>query len=129
MFDSVSLIVKEPNGQFRPEHEWTRQCLVDSEEASHAVKLASYSDGSLENDLPMQQLSELFNVNHFIVSQVNPHSAILSSMSLKASVWSNPIYGFIVGYVRFLKDQCKDWIKNIVTFLISRSKLYNNNYL
>jgi len=28
------------------------------------------SDGSVENDLPMQQLSELFNVNHFIVSQV-----------------------------------------------------------
>jgi hypothetical protein len=25
IFDSVSLIVKEPNGQFRPENEWTRQ--------------------------------------------------------------------------------------------------------
>ena len=25
---------------------------------------------SVESDLPMQQLSELFNVNHFIVSQV-----------------------------------------------------------
>ncbi|CEI85736.1 hypothetical protein RMCBS344292_00191 [Rhizopus microsporus] len=31
------------------------------------------SDGSVENDLPMNKLSELFNVNHFIVSQVNPH--------------------------------------------------------
>jgi len=30
-------------------------------------------DGSVENDLPMAKLSELFNVNHFIVSQVNPH--------------------------------------------------------
>lgn len=29
-----------------------------------------YSDGSVENDLPMKQLSELFNINHFIVSQV-----------------------------------------------------------
>jgi hypothetical protein len=26
-------------------------------------------------DLPMGRLSELFNVNHFIVSQVNPHVA------------------------------------------------------
>ncbi|KAL7754482.1 Lipase 5 [Sorochytrium milnesiophthora] len=30
-------------------------------------------DGSVEGDLPMQKLSELFNVNHFIVCQVNPH--------------------------------------------------------
>ncbi|ORZ08172.1 acyl transferase/acyl hydrolase/lysophospholipase [Absidia repens] len=32
-----------------------------------------YIDGSVENDLPMNRLSELFNVNHFIVCQVNPH--------------------------------------------------------
>ncbi|ORZ31495.1 acyl transferase/acyl hydrolase/lysophospholipase [Catenaria anguillulae PL171] len=30
-------------------------------------------DGSVESDLPMQKLAELFNVNHFVVSQVNPH--------------------------------------------------------
>ena len=44
--------------------------LVDNEDIK-AGNLASYSDGSVENDLPMQQLSELFNVNHFIVSQVS----------------------------------------------------------
>eukprot|EP00123_Amoebidium_parasiticum_P004490 comp15790_c0_seq1/m.13043 comp15790_c0_seq1/g.13043 ORF comp15790_c0_seq1/g.13043 comp15790_c0_seq1/m.13043 type:complete len:532 (-) comp15790_c0_seq1:224-1819(-) len=32
-----------------------------------------WSEATLENDLPMTRLSELFNVNHFIVSQVNPH--------------------------------------------------------
>ncbi|KAI8972459.1 acyl transferase/acyl hydrolase/lysophospholipase [Pilobolus umbonatus] len=32
-----------------------------------------YIDGSVNNDLPMNKLSELFNVNHFIVCQVNPH--------------------------------------------------------
>eukprot|EP00128_Syssomonas_multiformis_P015661 Colp12_sorted_trinity150504_noHs@6450 len=32
-----------------------------------------WSDGSIESDLPMARLSELFNVNHFIVCQVNPH--------------------------------------------------------
>jgi predicted acylesterase/phospholipase RssA len=47
--------------------------LVDNEDIK-ASNLASYSDGSVENDLPMQQLSELFNVNHFIVSQVLFHS-------------------------------------------------------
>lgn len=30
-------------------------------------------DGSVDNDLPMTRLAEMFNVNHFIVSQVNPH--------------------------------------------------------
>jgi len=32
-------------------------------------------DGSIKADLPHQRLSELFNVNQFIVSQVNPHVA------------------------------------------------------
>jgi len=32
-------------------------------------------DGSLKGDLPMRRLSRLHNVNHFIVSQVNPHVA------------------------------------------------------
>lgn len=73
--------------------------MENTDAAMNVNKVASYSDGSLENDLPMQQLSELFNVNHFIVSQVNPHSAIFSSMALKASVWSNPIFGALVGWV------------------------------
>jgi TAG lipase/steryl ester hydrolase/phospholipase A2/LPA acyltransferase len=30
-------------------------------------------DGSVENDLPMTRLAEMFNVNHFIVWQVNPY--------------------------------------------------------
>lgn len=34
---------------------------------------ATWIDGSVDNDLPMTRLAELFNVNHFIVSQVNPH--------------------------------------------------------
>jgi TAG lipase/steryl ester hydrolase/phospholipase A2/LPA acyltransferase len=93
---------------------------VDKEDVK-AAKLASYSDGSLENDLPMQQLSELFNVNHFIVSQVNPHSAFFSQLSMKAGIWSNPMYTLLVGYLRFLTAQCKDWVKNIVNLLIFRS--------
>lgn len=30
-------------------------------------------DGSVDNDIPTTRLAEMFNVNHFIVSQVNPH--------------------------------------------------------
>lgn len=32
-----------------------------------------WRDGSLEEDLPLQTLRELFNVNNFLVSQTNPH--------------------------------------------------------
>ena len=32
-----------------------------------------FVDGSVASDLPMQRIAELFNVNTFIVSQVNPH--------------------------------------------------------
>jgi len=32
-----------------------------------------FSDGSFGQDIPTERLSQLFNVNHFIVSQVNPH--------------------------------------------------------
>lgn len=36
-----------------------------------------FSDGSVGSDLPMRRLAELFNINQFIVSQVNPHMLLL----------------------------------------------------
>lgn len=58
VFNSSPLLVKDPvTGQHQP---WnpTPQHFID---------------GSVDNDLPMTRLSEMFNVDHFIVSQVNPH--------------------------------------------------------
>ena len=37
------------------------------------MPLLRWTDGSLESDLPMLRLRRLHNVNHFIVSQTNPH--------------------------------------------------------
>lgn len=37
------------------------------------VSAQHWIDGSVDNDLPINRLAEMFNVNHFIVSQVNPH--------------------------------------------------------
>lgn len=58
VFSPASLLAKDPKtGEFVPwnpsPHRWI--------------------DGSVDNDLPMTRLAEMFNVNHFIVSQVNPH--------------------------------------------------------
>ena len=37
------------------------------------MPLLRWNDGSLKSDLPMLRLRRLHNVNHFIVSQTNPH--------------------------------------------------------
>lgn len=119
VFESVGLVVKEPDGEYRPEAEWGRHSSNAQKVKSTVTKgFSGYSDGSIENDLPMEQLSELFNVNHFIVSQVNAHSAVLSTLSLQASLWSNPIYGAMIGYLRFLKAQMRDWFRNLIDFLV-----------
>lgn len=57
IYDPVSLMSKNKDGQIVPYH-------PDN---------TKYVDGSVKLDLPMERLRELFNVNHFIVSQVNPH--------------------------------------------------------
>lgn len=58
IFHSSALLVKDPlTGEH---HRWNPS-------PQHFI------DGSVDNDLPMTRLAEMFNVNHFIVSQVNPH--------------------------------------------------------
>ncbi|KAK5993031.1 Triacylglycerol lipase 4 [Cladobotryum mycophilum] len=60
VFNGSSLLVKDPaTGEHRPWNPTPQRWI----------------DGSVENDLPMTRLAEMFNVNHFIVSQVNPHVA------------------------------------------------------
>jgi TAG lipase / steryl ester hydrolase / phospholipase A2 / LPA acyltransferase len=43
-----------------------------------------WRDGSLEEDLPMRGLSEMFNVNYFLVSQCNPY--LLPIIAMKKAV-------------------------------------------
>jgi TAG lipase/steryl ester hydrolase/phospholipase A2/LPA acyltransferase len=58
VFSAAQLLVKDPiTGQNRPWNPTPQKWI----------------DGSVDNDLPMTRLAEMFNVNHFIVSQVNPH--------------------------------------------------------
>ena len=46
----------------------------------------TWIDGSLKGDLPMRRLSRLHNVNHFIVSQVNPHVAPVRTVTARRGV-------------------------------------------
>ncbi|KFK34934.1 hypothetical protein AALP_AA5G213100 [Arabis alpina] len=71
LFEAQELMAKDRTGELIPYHS---PFNLDPEESSGA-SARRWRDGSLEMDLPMIQLKELFNVNHFIVSQANPHIA------------------------------------------------------
>jgi len=43
-------------------------------EVSDYLPGEKWVDGTFQGDLPMKRLGRLFNINHFIVSQVNPHA-------------------------------------------------------
>jgi len=58
LFQPIPLIQRRKNGEHVPFNEPARK----------------WRDGSLEHDLPMHRLSEMFNVNFHVVSQVNPHA-------------------------------------------------------
>ncbi|KAK3939184.1 putative lipase [Diplogelasinospora grovesii] len=58
VFNAAPLLVKDPTTGAHVPWDPTPQRWID---------------GSVDNDLPMTRLAEMFNVNHFIVSQVNPH--------------------------------------------------------
>ncbi|KAF2270934.1 patatin-domain-containing protein, partial [Lojkania enalia] len=59
VFSTASLLAKDPK--------------TGREVPWNPTPNAGWIDGSVDNDLPMTRLAEMFNVNHFVVSQVNPH--------------------------------------------------------
>ena len=75
LFEAQEQMAKDRFGEIRPYHAPFSLSSEDKPEAS----ARRWRDGSLESDLPMIQVQELFNVNHFIVivSQANPHIAPL----------------------------------------------------
>mmetsp|Transcript_25349 Transcript_25349/g.74584 ORF Transcript_25349/g.74584 Transcript_25349/m.74584 type:complete len:908 (-) Transcript_25349:59-2782(-) len=106
VFEPSKLLVKDADGTVRNE--------------SAGMSPATFQDGSMEADLPMQQLSEMFNVNHFLVSQANPHAVFLASFNVNKSVWTTPLVGLVHGVLLFLKNQVRAWITNAVEFVGGR---------
>ncbi|XP_039146468.1 LOW QUALITY PROTEIN: triacylglycerol lipase SDP1-like [Dioscorea cayenensis subsp. rotundata] len=69
LFEAQELMAKDRFGEIVPYH----APFSAGHEEKNGPSPRRWRDGSLESDLPMMQLKELFNVNHFIVSQANPH--------------------------------------------------------
>jgi predicted acylesterase/phospholipase RssA len=71
IYAPVELLKKDENGKLSPYME-----------GGAPIK---WEDGSVQADLPMQRLSELFNINHFIASQclLNGTKVVMADGSLK----------------------------------------------
>ncbi|KAG0323811.1 hypothetical protein BGZ99_002481, partial [Dissophora globulifera] len=83
IYNSAPLMAKDKNG----------------EEVHWNPSRYHWIDGSVENDLPMNKLSELFNVNHFIVCQVNPYIVPFLHNSLARSP-TNRVLGWMLYQAR-----------------------------
>lgn len=77
----------------------------------------TFKDGSMEQDLPMQQLSEMFNINHFIISQANPHAVMFGSIYQQSSIWANPILGMVGSILLYLKNRLRSWLHDVVELI------------
>ncbi|OCT54431.1 Lipase 5 [Cladophialophora carrionii] len=58
---------------FSPANIYEKDPITKEEKLWMQNAKQTFVDGSLDHDIPMRKLSEMFNVNFFIVSQVNPH--------------------------------------------------------
>ncbi|KAG0207074.1 hypothetical protein BGX28_001617 [Mortierella sp. GBA30] len=83
IYNSAPLMAKDTNGE---EVQWNPSRY-------------HWIDGSVDNDLPMNKLSELFNVNHFIVCQVNPYIVPFLHNSLARSP-TNRVLGWLLYQAR-----------------------------
>lgn len=115
LFEAQELMAKDRSGEIVPYHP---PFNLDPEEGSGS-SVRRWRDGSLEIDLPMIQLKELFNVNHFIVSQANPHIAPLLRLkdfvrahggSFAAKVWFMHIFIMLC----FFSFACRKVIPSIM---------------
>lgn len=70
-----------------------------------------WQDGSMQSDLPMTRLTELFNVNFFIVSQVNPQAYFVSGGGI-----GRPS-GLVFRSAMFLRKQLKQWLVSVSQFM------------
>eukprot|EP00439_Symbiodinium_sp_Y106_P033172 s675_g3.t5 len=67
-----------------------------------------WQDGSMQSDLPMARLAELFNVNYFIVSQVNPQAMLLTGGGVGSQ--KGPIFRV----AQFLRREIKQYLQSML---------------
>ena len=114
-FDPVELLIKTETGEIQPYHP--------------NITLTRYVDGTLGGDLPMQRMSELFNVNTFIVSQVNPHVVPLVSVDGGGILESKLKFKLVNTLKSFVGNEFKHAINQLDTLGILPLQVKRLSYL
>ena len=105
LFPPQPLLAKARNGAFVP---WQSSA---NEGKNH--KSQRWRDGSLQADLPMEALSQLFNVNYFIVSQTNPHIVPI----LRTKRWFASLHPTISWIADFIESEWKHRCRQFLDFV------------
>ncbi|XXQ38107.1 PNPLA domain-containing protein [Plasmodiophora brassicae] len=87
----------------------------DGKIARYFPKGVSFYDGSVHSDLPVRRLAEMFNVNHYIVSQVNPHVVpfVQPHLSLRSSS------SWVAKATFFFGNELRDLLLRIASLVLS----------
>lgn len=103
LFEAQELMAKDRQGRLMPYH-----YLASAGPDGLGIGRRQWRDGSLESDLPMMHLKELFNVNHFIVSQANPHIAPLLRLKEAVRTYGGHFAGKLAHLVEMeVKHRCR----------------------
>jgi len=70
-----------------------------------------FTDGCVDADLPKARLTELFNINFFIVSQVNPVATLLSTKAVNESGIATG--GFTALVLRMLRAEVSSYMRTL----------------
>ncbi len=88
LFTPVMLMTKDRMGQEKP-----------------YMASIRWVDGALQSDLPTQRLGELYNVNHHIVSQTNPHVLPFITDQTQKEGWTRFLKNVLKGEVKYRSKQ------------------------
>eukprot|EP00930_Biecheleria_cincta_P000999 TRINITY_DN102179_c0_g1_i1.p1 TRINITY_DN102179_c0_g1~~TRINITY_DN102179_c0_g1_i1.p1 ORF type:complete len:669 (+),score=95.13 TRINITY_DN102179_c0_g1_i1:151-2157(+) len=107
---SASLVSCSIPGIFEPGELLSKDCHGNI--VPYVSAGLKWQDGSMQSDLPMTRLTELFNVNFFIVSQVNPQARIFSGGGV-----GRPS-GLVFRHAQFLRRQIKQFLLSFSEFVL-----------
>lgn len=88
LFPSVMLMTKDRLGKEKP-----------------YMASVRWVDGAIRSDLPAQRLGELYNVNHHIVSQTNPHVLPFITDQTRKEGWTRFLTDLVKGEVQYRSKQ------------------------
>ncbi|TPX07393.1 uncharacterized protein E0L32_002137 [Thyridium curvatum] len=92
VFPASELLRKDPKtGKVAPWHPSPRRWI----------------DGSMDSDIPLSRIAELFQVNHFIVSQANPHIVPFVDDDDSPHTVDDPDAGQLAHVSAFVKNQLR----------------------